>query len=418
MTRPTTPIRSAFPDGGLRPTDVVGAHFLAGLTMMVGGAVFAFANALEPWQWGRWMTLHLVFVGGVSQLVLGASQFFAGAFLATDPPSRALVRAQLALWNLGVILLVCSVPAGVDAVVWLAVACLSACLLLYLIGFGQMRRRSLGRVPWASRWYMTAAGFLGVGVVAGAALATGVPWSHGNLIAAHVALNLGGWFGTAIVGTLHTFFPSLTQSRLRFPRLQAPTFGAWAAGVAGLATGYAFSFGALAAAGWLLLLAASVMLAANLIGSLIAAERVLTLAARMVSVGQVLLVAGLLVAAGQALAGGADAAMSGASRASVGTLLVAGWIGATVVGSLLHLLPLLLRARDFSQGMPEPRPRIDSGLAALALVAVGWVAIEQLVDAGDVGRPASAALLVVYLVLGGKVVRLGARVAASARPGL
>jgi hypothetical protein len=45
-----------------------------------------------------------VFVGGVSQLVLGAAQFFAGAFLATDPPRRELVRVQLVTWNVGALL--------------------------------------------------------------------------------------------------------------------------------------------------------------------------------------------------------------------------------------------------------------------------------------------------------------------------
>ena len=34
-----------------------------------------------------------------------------------------------------------------------------------------------------------------------------------------MALNLAGWFGAAIVGTLHTFYPSLTQTQLRLPTL-------------------------------------------------------------------------------------------------------------------------------------------------------------------------------------------------------
>jgi len=42
----------------------------------------------------RWLALHFAFVGGVSQLILGAGQFFVCAFLATDPPSRATVRAR------------------------------------------------------------------------------------------------------------------------------------------------------------------------------------------------------------------------------------------------------------------------------------------------------------------------------------
>jgi hypothetical protein len=69
----------------------------------------------------------------------------------------------------------------------------------------------------------------------------GVPWSAGSLLGAHMTLNLAGWFGTAIVGTLHTFFPSLTQTHLRFAALQRPTFAGWTLGTAALATGYGFA---------------------------------------------------------------------------------------------------------------------------------------------------------------------------------
>jgi hypothetical protein len=51
----------------------------------------------------RWLALHLASVGGISQLVVGTAQFFACAFLATDPPPRRLLRAHLAVWNAGVV---------------------------------------------------------------------------------------------------------------------------------------------------------------------------------------------------------------------------------------------------------------------------------------------------------------------------
>lgn len=405
-------------DGGLRPTDVIGAFFVAGLAMMAAGVAAALVNAIEPWPWGRWLALHLLFVGGISQLVLGASQFFAGAFLATDPPSRALVRAQLGLWNAGALVLVVAVPTRSDGATYVAVACLLGALALYAAGFRQMRRRSLGSAPWASRWYLAAALSLAVGTVAGAMLATGASWGHGDLLAAHMALNLGGWFGTAIVGTLHTFFPSLTQSSLRLPRLQAPTFAAWTAGVAALVVGYGISATALAVAGWLLLLAASAMLAANLIGSLLGSTRTLSLAARVVGVAQAFLVAGLLVAAVEAIASGPAEALSGTTRGGVGTLLVAGWIGLTVIGSLLHLLALLLRVRDLARGMPPPRPLRDTALAALAVAGVAGVAVGQLLDGGALEGAASALLVAAYVVLGGRVGLLGANVLRTARPRL
>jgi nitrite reductase (NO-forming) len=402
----------------LRPTDVIGSFFVAALAMLLAGATIAVSNAFDPWSWGRWVALHLVFVGGISQLVLGASQFFAGAFLATDPPSRGLVRTQLVLWNLGALGLVVAVPLQRDGWTWLAVGCLLAGLVAYAAGLAQMRRRSLGSAPWASRWYLAAAGFLAVGTIGGATLATGVGWTHGNLLAAHVALNLGGWFGAAIVGTLHTFFPSLTQSRLRFPRLQGPTFAAWTVGVVALAVGYGFTVNALAVIGWGLSLVAAAMLAANLLGSLAAATRTLSLAARIVAVGQLFLVSGLLVAGVEALVGGPSDALAGAARAGVGTLLVAGWIGLTVVGSLFHLLALLVRVRDLRRSMPESRTLRDNVLTGLVAVGVGGVAVGQLGGSEALQQPAGALLLIAYLALGARVAWLGVRVLTSARPQL
>jgi hypothetical protein len=91
-------------------------------------------------------------------------------------------------------------------------------LVAFIAGLHGLRRRSLQRAPWAIRWYEACATFLGVGVLAGILLATGARWTPGHLLGAHVAPNLAGWFGTAIVGTLHTSSPSLTETRLRSRR--------------------------------------------------------------------------------------------------------------------------------------------------------------------------------------------------------
>lgn len=412
------PDRAPLSPDALRPTDVVGGFFIAGLVLTAAGAAVAVANGVDSWAWGRWLALHLVFVGGISQLVIGASQFFAGAFLATDPPPRGLIRAQLAGWNAGAVGLAIAVPAGSEMLTRLAAACLVATLAAYAAGLVGMRRRSLGSAPWASRWYLLGAAFLAVGIVAGAMLATGVAWRHGNLLGAHMALNLGGWFGTAIVGTLHTFYPSLTGSRLRFPRLQLPTFAAWAAGIAALTVGYGFSVEAPALAGWLLLLLAAILLALNLAGSLLAASRRLSLPARLVGAAQLLLIAGLLVAATEALGAGAPQALTGATRAAVGTLLVGGWIGLTVVGSLLHLLALLIRVRDLSRGMPEPHPFRDTALTALAVAGVAAVAVGQLAGGATLEQLAGAVLLGAYVLLGARVAVLAGKVLTLARPRL
>lgn len=402
--------------GQLRPTDVIGAFFLVAVLMGLAGAGVAIANAVDPWPWGRWLALHLVFLGAISQLVLGASQFFAGAFLATDPPPRKLIRGQLLCWNAGTLAVAAGVTEYLDAVTAAGVALLLAALVLYAAGFGAMSRRALNSAPWAARWYLAAAAFLAPGIVAGLAMANGYAWSPGDLLAAHMALNLAGWFGAAIVGTLHTFYPSLTRTQLRHPRLQAPTFAAWTAGVAALALGYGFDLDALSGGGWVLLAVAAALLGANVIGSLRAAQTGLSLPARLVGVAQLFLVAGIAVAAAAAIDLGPAHALTGSTRATVATLLVAGWIGLTVVGSLLHLLALLNRVRDLRRAMPEPHPVRDMAITAIAAAAVAALALGKLIEADAVADAAAALTIAVFAGLGARVLLLAGRAAVRARP--
>ncbi len=420
-SRSPSPTRRCTPRprmGDLRPTDVVGAFFICGIAFLVAGAAAGVYDSFSDWPWGRWLALHLVFVGGISQLVLGASQFFAGAFLATDPPPRGLVRGQLIAWNLGAIVLAMAVPARNSWAIWLGVGLLACGLGLYAAAMAVMRRRSLRRSPWATRWYASGALFLAAGLLAGSLMARGVVWTHGDLLAAHMVLNLAGFFGCAIIGTLHTFYPSLTQTQLRHARLQDVALLAWVGGVLGLALGYGWSHAWLSLAGWLALSVGALALTVNIVASLWDAPRPLSLPARLVGAAQFFLLAGLLVATATALDRGSAEAVTGATRAGVGTLLVAGWIGLTVSGSLMHLLAVVVRVRDFSVPMPVARPRRDSLLVVLAASGVAALAISQLAELQSWRGPASVALVVAYAVLGAFGGRLATRVLLRARPSI
>jgi nitrite reductase (NO-forming) len=406
-------------EGDLRPTDVVGAFFVCGVFFLAAAAVAGTVQALAPWPWGRWLAMHLAFVGGISQIVLGASQFFAGAFLATDPPRRIFVRVQLLAWNVGAILLAIALPEGAGALIWVAVALLLGGLAAWGAAIAAMRRRSLRRSPWATRWYVSAAAFFGLGMIAGSLLAHGEPWPHGDLLGAHMALNLAGWFGAAIVGTLHTFYPSLTQTQLRFPRGQAAAFLAWAGGVAALAVGYGWLAEPLVIAGWLGLCLGAGALLLNVAACWRSAVRPLSLAARVVGIAQPFLLAGLVVATVAVIDRGPEGALIGATRSAIGTLLVAGWIGLTVLGSLLHLLAVVVRVRGgFAVRMPAPRPRLDAGVAALATAGVAALALCQGAGLNAWHGPASALVLAAYALLGARVALFGARVLIRARPSI
>ena len=96
-------------------------------------------------------------------------------------------------------------------------------------------------------------------------------------------------------------------------------------------------------------------------------------------------------------------------------LLIAGWIGLTVLGSLLHLLSILLRVRAH-RTMPTARPKTDGALVALAATGVAALAATQLLELEAATAPAAAVVLAVYGLLAGRVLALAARVARVARP--
>lgn len=380
------------------------AFFWLGISFLLAAVAAGLLNAVVEIDRGRWLAEHLALVGGVSMLVLGAAQFFAGAFLATGPPPRSLVRAQLALWSGGTLAVAAGVVAAAEPVTRVGAAALLAALALFAVGLVGLRRNSLQQAPWAVRWYLTAACFLAPGIAAGTALAAGSVWPHGDLLSAHLALNVAGWLGCAIVGTLHTFYPSLTGTQLRFPRLERVTYGSWVAGVAAMAIGYGFSLERLAEAGW-----AGLALGATLLGANIAASahagRELSLSARLVGAAQLCLIAGLLASLAGVLST-PGALLIGSERAAAAVLLLAGWVGLTVLGSLLHLLSVLRQVRSLPRSSPIPPGVLDRYLAPVALFGVAALAVAQLADLGALAEAGAAAVLAVYAVAGARVLAL------------
>ncbi|HET6550205.1 MAG TPA: hypothetical protein VFG79_17215 [Solirubrobacter sp.] len=396
--------------GGPRPSDLLAAFFAAALAMLAAAAVATIVDVATGAEHWHWLALHLALLGGVSQLVLGAGQFFVCAFLATTPPSRRFAALQLAVWNTGVVAVAVGVPTGTSGLVDAGAVVLAAGLVLFALSMRAMQRRSLQRARWAVRWYQGSAACLGVGVLVGVLLDRGVAWTHGSLLGAHLALNIGGWMGTAIVGTLHTFFPSLTGTQLRFPRLQGATLLLWLAGIAELALAAAWTVDPLSVLAWLQLTAAAALLAVNLVASLRTRAIALSLPARLVALAQAFLPAGLALALIAALVDGTAGPLGPDVRPVLAILLLAGWVGLTVSGSLLHLLSVLARVRRFTLSMPAAKPARDRAIVLLAgLAVVVWALAE--VDALDgLAAPALVLRLVTALALAALIARAAASV--------
>ena len=388
---------------GRRPTAVLAAFFAAALTMLAAAGLALIGDAAGSSPHWHWLVLHLALLGGVSQLILGAGQFFVCAFLATTPPSARLVNVQLGLWNAGTVLVVTGVIASIDPLVDAGAVLVIAGLALFAGSMAAMRKRSLQQARWALRWYEGAAGCLLIGVIVGALLARGVAWTHGSLLGAHLALNVAGWIGMAIIGTLHTFFPSLTGTRLHHERLQAPTLVLWLTGTCELALAAAFGSDLLATLAWAQLLAAALLLAANLLASLRTRAAPPALPLRLVALAQAFLPAGLVLGLAATAADGAGGPIGPDVRAPLAILLLAGWVALTVAGSLLHLLGLLAHVRHFLGGMDAIHRGRDIATAVLAGLAIAVWALAQAGGLDWLDVPALVLRLTALAAIGGQI---------------
>jgi hypothetical protein len=190
---------------------------------------------------------------------------------------------------------------------------------------------------------------------------------------------------------------------------------AWLFGVGALAAGSAFDVEPLVVSGWLGLVAAAGMLSANVLASLRGSPTALSLAARLVALGQLCLPAGVLVALVATATDGIAAPFSGTARGSLAALVLAGWIGLTVAGALLHLLAVLARVRRFTTAMPAPHPARDRAVAVAAAVGIGALALAPIDGLERVAAPATLVSVGVALLLARRIAVL-AFAAFTARP--
>ncbi|MGH2869786.1 MAG: hypothetical protein ACRDNK_19740, partial [Solirubrobacteraceae bacterium] len=196
-------------------------------------------------------------------------------------------------------------------------------------------------------------------------------------------------------------------------RLQGPTFTLWLLGVGALALGAAIDADAVIAAGWVALLLAAGLLELNLLASLHGATATLALPARLIALAQTFLPAGLLLALTVTLIAGGEAPFVGPARSALAALLLVGWIGLTVAGSLLHLLAILTRVRSLARATPAPPPALDRGLTAFAGLGVGGLALSDAPGLGPLATPAGAVLAAIVCLL---ATRVGILAISAARP--
>lgn len=205
-SRPTSGSRRGF--SPLRDLPVVCWLALTGVAALVHPALPA----------PRWLLIHLLLLGAVSHAILVWSRHFADALLHTAPrPGEQRAQsARLLLLNGGAALVVCGVAGGAWPLVVPGASAVAAAVIWHGAALvARMRRALPSRFGVTVRYYVAAAAFLPVGATLGTVLARNLadPWDA-RLRLAHAAVNLLGWMGLTIVGTLVTLWPTMLRTRI------------------------------------------------------------------------------------------------------------------------------------------------------------------------------------------------------------
>lgn len=161
-----------------------------------------------------WLMIHLLLLGAVTHAILVWSQYFSWALLRgrATPADARTQTIRLILSNGGAALVVAGVLSGV----WPITAAGAASLIVAVGWHGvSLHRRALrsmpGRFGRTIRYYVVAAALLTVGAALGALLARGD--DQPNLVLAHALINVLGWIGLTVAGTVVTLWPTLLRTR-------------------------------------------------------------------------------------------------------------------------------------------------------------------------------------------------------------
>jgi nitrite reductase (NO-forming) len=300
-------------------------------------------------QWipaSTWLMIHLVLLGALTHSALVWSEHFAHTLLRTslDDDGRRRQDVRIVLLAVGSLLVFVGYPWDqwwlvVAGVVLVAVSVLWHALHLYR----QLKGSLPNRFRVVSHYYIAAALMLPIGSGFGATLAFGFaePW-HGRFLIAHMAVNLLGWIGLTVTGTLVTFWPTMVRARMddRAELLAKRALPLFLVGIAVLTGGGLVGSRLVALAGLAVYVAALVWWGRALWAP-VRAKGIREFAPASVGLAMVWASIGL-VWVGYLLATADDWAAVSAALPTVGGVFAAGFGAQLLFGALTYLVPSVM----------------------------------------------------------------------------
>ncbi|WP_243893597.1 hypothetical protein [Leucobacter tardus] len=174
--------------------------------------IAAFAHRWVPAP--RWLMIHLTLLGAVTHAILVWSQYFSFALLrsAATRRERRAQNLRLVLANTGASL----VMIGVPTVLWMLTITGATLIAVAASWHGaslvlRARRSLAGRFGHTVHYSIAAAALLVLGVALGGWLA--VDGAPPQWVMAHALVNVLGWIGLTVAGTIVTLWPTILGTR-------------------------------------------------------------------------------------------------------------------------------------------------------------------------------------------------------------
>ncbi|MFE9689625.1 hypothetical protein [Micromonospora sp. NPDC005806] len=330
---------------GRAPVGRAGWHRRAGLVPVAYLAGIVAVSTVHPFlAQGRWLLLHMLLLGAVTNAIVVWSAHFAAAVLRNPPPpTRRGEALRLAVLNVGIL----AVLAGGTAdrpwwgVVGAAAAFAAIGAHLYVLT-SRLRRALPARFAVTVHYYLAAAVALLAGIPAGAWMLLLDEQQRPRLLLFHAHVNLLGWVTLTVLGTLLTLWPTVLRTRMdpAAGRAAANALPVSAAGLVCLAVGALAWWPVLAVAGLALFAAAVLRVAAPAVAT--AGQRPpASFATWSIAAG----VGWLLVALAWdaiTLLRAPDAAAAADGFGGILAPLGVGFTAQVLVGALSYLLPMAL----------------------------------------------------------------------------
>ena len=343
------------------------------LLYLTGIVVVGIAHPFLP-AW-RWLAVHLLLLGAVTNAILVWSAHFTAAVLRLAPPSnRRGETIRLVLLNIGVVAVLVG---GVGPAPWVGVG--GAVAVFVAVGAhlawlgGRLRAALPARFAVTVHYYVAATVFVLAGIPVGAWMLVVDDAGRGRLVLFHAHVNLIGWVTLTVLGTVLTLWPTILRTRVvdgavaaARTALPLAVTGLALLGVAALAWWPVLALGGLG------LVAAAVVVTARPAGQAARAKPPASFAAWSIAAGALWLLVALAVDA-VILATAGDPDRAADRFGGVLAPLLAGFAAQTLIGALSYLLPMALgggptRVRSATARLERHGPqRVVMANLALAL---------------------------------------------------